>query len=141
METVFTPWQSLGGGLLIGLATVLLMALNGRIMGATGIISGAIFGGQDRWWRVALLTGMICGPLVVLLATGSWPDIQVPVSKPMILIGGFIVGIGVTLGSGCTSGHGVCGMARLSPRSIAATLTFMLTCALTLYVMRHIFGL
>lgn len=141
METDFTPWLSLTGGLLIGLASVLLMALNGRIMGATGIISGAIFGGQDRWWRVALLAGMICGPVLVLLVTGSWPDIQVPVSKPMILIGGFIVGIGVTLGSGCTSGHGVCGMARLSPRSIAATLTFMLTCALTLYVMRHIFGL
>lgn len=141
METDFTPWLSLTGGLLIGLASVLLMALNGRIMGATGIISGAIFGGHDRWWRVALLAGMICGPVLVLLVTGSWPDIQVPVSKPMILIGGFIVGIGVTLGSGCTSGHGVCGMARLSPRSIAATLTFMLTCALTLYVMRHIFGL
>ena len=141
METVFTPWMSLAGGLLIGLASVLLMLFNGRIMGATGIISGAIFGGYDRWWRVALLAGMICGPFLVLAATGAWPAIQVPVSKPMILIGGFIVGVGVTLGSGCTSGHGVCGMARLSPRSIAATLTFMLTCALTIYIIRHVIGL
>lgn len=141
METIFTPWQSLAGGLLIGLASVGLMALNGRIMGATGILSGAIFGGADRWWRVALLAGMLCGPLLVLLITGDWPTIQVPVSNTMIIIGGILVGLGVTFGSGCTSGHGVCGMARLSLRSIVATITFMITCAATLYVLRHVIGL
>lgn len=146
METEFTPVASLLGGGLIGFASVLLMLVIGRIMGATGILTGAMFGGSEtrglhgRDWRLALLAGMMTGPLVVLLATGSMPAIEVPVSMPMLLIGGLIVGVGVTYGSGCTSGHGVCGMARLSPRSIVATLTFMLTTGITVYVVRHVFG-
>jgi hypothetical protein len=83
---------------------------------------------------------MVSGPLAVLAMTGRMPVVQVPVSMPMLLVGGFIVGIGVTFGSGCTSGHGVCGIARLSPRSIAATLTFMLTTGATVYVVRHVLG-
>jgi uncharacterized protein len=142
IETAFTPWQSLGGGVLIGLASVLLMLALGRIMGATGILAGifAPASAADFGWRVALLLGMVTGPMVYLLATGGMPEITVPVSMPMLLIGGFIVGIGVTYGSGCTSGHGVCGMARLSPRSIVATLTFMATTAATVFVVRHVIG-
>ena len=142
METVFTPWQSLGGGVLIGLASVLLMLAVGRIMGATGVLAGIFAPASmaDFSWRVALLAGMVTGPTVYLLATGGMPEINVPVSMPMLLIGGFIVGVGVTYGSGCTSGHGVCGMARLSPRSIAATLTFMATTAATVFVIRHVIG-
>jgi len=142
IETAFTPLQSLGGGALIGLAAVLLMATMGRIMGATGILAGLIkpAGMLDWSWRAAVLAGMISGPLAVLVLSGNMPAVQVPVSTPMLIVGGFLVGIGVTFGAGCTSGHGVCGMARLSPRSIAATITFMITTGLTVYVIRHVLG-
>ncbi len=142
METVFTPFQSLGGGALIGLASVMLMAFMGRIMGATGILAGLLQPADlsDWSWRAAVVAGMVSGPAVMLLVTGQFPAIQVPISTGMLVVGGFIVGIGVTLGSGCTSGHGVCGMARLSPRSIVATLTFMLTTGLTVFVIRHVLG-
>lgn len=141
METVFTPWQSLGGGVLIGAASILLMATLGRIMGATGVLAGLFnpTSASDFQWRAAVLLGMVTGPIAVLAITGSMPVVQVPISTPMLVIGGFIVGLGVTFGSGCTSGHGVCGMARLSPRSIAATLTFMATTGVTVYVIRHVF--
>jgi len=142
METEFTPFASLAGGALIGVAAVLLMAVLGRIMGATGILAGALMpqGRGEIGWRVAILAGMASGPLAVLALTGAMPAVQVPVSLPMLVIGGLIVGVGVTYGSGCTSGHGVCGMARLSRRSIAATLTFMATTAITVYVVRHVIG-
>jgi uncharacterized membrane protein YedE/YeeE len=142
IETAFTPLQSLSGGALIGLAAVLLMATVGRIMGATGVLAGILQPANlsDWSWRVSVLAGMITGPVVVMLITGNFPQVKVQISTPMLVIGGIIVGIGVTFGGGCTSGHGVCGMARLSPRSIAATLTFMLTTALTVYAVRHIFG-
>ena len=142
METVFTPWQSLGGGALIGLAATLLMFTLGRVMGATGILAGVLTPSAypEGRWRLAVLLGMISGPIVVLAVTGQMPAVQVPVSMPMLLGGGLIVGIGVTLASGCTSGHGVCGMARLSRRSIAATLTFMATTGLTVFVVRHVLG-
>jgi hypothetical protein len=142
METQFTPYASLAGGVLIGLSAVALMALAGRIMGATGILAGAVIdrpkGNTD--WRWALLAGMASGPLLVFILTGQMPAVDVPVSLPMLLIGGVIVGIGVSFGGGCTSGHGVCGMARLSQRSIIATLTFMLTTFATVYLVRHVFG-
>ncbi len=142
IETVFTPFQSLGGGALIGLAAVLLMAVLGRVMGATGILAGFMQPTtlSDWSWRAAILLGMVTGPATVLLFTGQFPAVQVPVSTPMLAIGGFIVGVGVTFGGGCTSGHGVCGMARLSQRSLVATGTFMLTTAITVFVIRHIFG-
>ncbi len=142
IETAFTPIQSLGGGALIGLAAVLLMATMGRIMGATGILAGVIqpTGLSDWSWRAAVLAGMISGPITVMLITGQMPAVQVPVTTPMLIIGGVLVGIGVTFGAGCTSGHGVCGMARLSHRSIAATLTFMLTTGITVFVVRHLIG-
>ncbi|MBF9046851.1 YeeE/YedE family protein [Rhodobacterales bacterium LSUCC0031] len=142
IETAFTPLASLGGGALIGLASVLLMLTIGRVMGATGVLAGVIAPSswQDASWRIALLLGMVTGPTVYWLISGRMPEITVPVSTPMLLIGGFIVGIGVTYGAGCTSGHGVCGMARLSPRSIAATLTFMATTVVTVFLVRHVFA-
>ncbi|WP_336423310.1 YeeE/YedE family protein [Roseovarius sp. D0-M9] len=142
IETAFTPLQSLGGGALIGLAAVLLMAVLGRIMGATGIVAGLLqpAGLADWSWRAATLAGMISGPIAYLLITGQVPALQIPVSTPMLIVGGFLVGIGVTFASGCTSGHGVCGMARLSPRSFAATLTFMLATGITVFVIRHVVG-
>lgn len=140
IETAFTPWASLSGGILIGVAATLLMLVLGRVMGATGVLAGLVqpSSGQDFAWRAALLAGMVTGPAVVWLITGQMPAVQVPVSTVALVIGGLIVGIGVTFGSGCTSGHGVCGMARLSPRSIVATLTFMAATFATVFVVRHV---
>ncbi len=140
MATEFTPWASLLGGVLIGLASVLLMLFHGRIMGATGILSGILFpaGARDWAWRVMVVLGMIAAPGVMWLASGAFPPVQPVVSVPLQVLGGVLVGIGVTFGSGCTSGHGVCGMARLSPRSIVATAVFMTATAATVFVLRHV---
>ena len=141
-ETEFTLWMSLGGGILIGLAATLLMLVQGRIFGATGVLAGLVqpTSSTDFTWRAVLLGGMVSGPLVILALIGAMPTVTVPVSNTMLIVGGLIVGIGGTFGSGCTSGHGVCGMARLSPRSLAATLTFMATTGATVYVVRHVIG-
>ncbi len=139
MTTEFTPITSLAGGVLIGAAAVLLMLFHGRIAGATGILSGLLFG-PDRGWRAAFIAGMATAPLLMMAATGRMPDIQVPVSTLALAAGGFIVGVGVTFGGGCTSGHGVCGLARLSRRSIAATLMFMASAGLTVFIVRHVIG-
>jgi uncharacterized membrane protein YedE/YeeE len=136
------PVASAVGGVLIGLAAVALMLTLGRIAGATGIMSGLFFpaGSPDWLWRAAMIAGMISA-LPVMYVAGLGPvEINVPVSPPMLAAGGVIVGVGVVLGSGCTSGHGVCGLARLSPRSLAATLTFMASTAATVLVVRHILG-
>ena len=142
MITEFTPRQSLFGGGLIGLASVLLMLTLGRVMGATGILAGVLIpsSSSDWTWRAVLIAGMATAPFLYHLATGGFPEITVPVSTPMLMVGGLLVGIGVTFGGGCTSGHGVCGNARLSPRSIAATITFMITCAATVFIIRHVVG-
>lgn len=142
MTTEFTPYAALVGGAMIGTASVLLMLLHGRIFGATGILAGILFpaGARDWSWRVMVVLGMVSAPLVYLLFAAHFPPIQSVASVPWQVVGGFLVGIGVTIGSGCTSGHGVCGMARLSKRSIMATLTFMASTALTVYVMRHVLG-
>ena len=140
--TEFTPWASLAGGALIGLAAVLAMALNGRILGATGILAGAVLGRKpgDTLWRWIMLAGMVSGPAALWLFTGTRPEVTVPdpVTMPALVIGGLLVGIGVCLGSGCTSGHGVCGLARLSRRSLVAVPTFMASTFATVYVLRHI---
>lgn len=142
METAFTPLASLSGGVLIGIAATLLMLLLGRVLGATGILAGVLqpASGSDLAWRAALIAGMVTGPSVVWLAFGQMPEVQVPVSTLSLVLGGLIVGVGVTFGGGCTSGHGVCGMARLSPRSIAATATFMAFTFATVFVIRHVIG-
>jgi hypothetical protein len=140
--TEFTPILSFAGGLLIGLASVALMAMHGRIAGINGIVGGILSTqiNADWAWRGAFLAGMIASPLVLLGVTGQMPQISVPSSPAVLLAGGFLTGLGATFGSGCTSGHGVCGMSRLSARSIVATLTFMATAAATVFVTRHFFG-
>ena len=142
MITEFTPVASLIGGILIGLSAVLLMAFQGRVFGATGILAGFMnpSNSSDWAWRAALLAGMVTAPALYAVFAGEFPAIDVPVSRLALIVGGLIVGIGVTYGSGCTSGHGVCGMARLSPRSIVATVTFMITTGITVYVVRHVLG-
>lgn len=142
METAFTPFTSFGGGLLIGLGAVMLMGGMGRILGATGVLSGLIFAETrpEFSWRAAMVIGMILAPGLIYLATGAMPALDVPVSAPMVALGGVIVGLGASLGSGCTSGHGVCGLSRLSVRSLVAVPTFMLTAAITVYVTRHLIG-
>jgi len=134
--------MSFGGGLAIGLAAVLLMLGLGRIFGATGILSGAIFfeNRDELSWRVALIIGMVLAPGLIFVVSGTIPTIEVPVSPVMIVIGGVIVGLGASLGSGCTSGHGVCGLSRLSVRSIVAVPTFMATAAITVFLVRHVLG-
>lgn len=143
MDTAFTPLQSLLGGALIGLAAVLMMLLLGKIMGATGILSGALLpaGEGERGWRLATLLGMVSSPLVYLLISGARPTVDVPLPTPLIIVGGVLVGIGVTLGSGCTSGHGVCGLARLSKRSAVAVAIFMICTFITVYVVRHVLSI
>lgn len=136
--TEFTPLQSAFGGALIGLSAVLLMALLGRVAGMTGILSGAIFG-PDRGWRLAFLAGAIAAP-ILMGALGAGIAFDSPVPRPLLVLGGLLVGIGVSYGGGCTSGHGVCGNARLSPRSLVATVTFMLSAGITVYVIRHLIG-
>lgn len=137
MITEFTPWLSLGGGVLIGLSAILLMWLNGRIAGMTGILFGIIPPFAPDWaWRAAFIAGAVIAPLA-WIAFGNPIDFSVPVSNAALVVGGLIVGVGVTFGGGCTSGHGVCGMARLSPRSIVATIVFMIATFITVYVIRH----
>lgn len=138
--TEFTPFASLAGGVLIGLSAVLLMALHGRIAGMTGILSGVVPPLTGDWpWRAAFLVGAVVAPLIYLIAGNAIP-FSVPVPPALLAVGGLIVGIGVTFGAGCTSGHGVCGIARLSPRSVVATVVFMISAFVTVYVIRHLIG-
>lgn len=140
--TEFTPLQSLAGGALIGVATVLLMAVHGRIAGITGVLSGLLPPAiaKDWQWRLAFLGGMIMAPIVYRAIMGITVPFVSSASAGTLLLGGMIVGIGVTYGSGCTSGHGVCGLARFSPRSLAAVVTFMTSTAATVFLARHVLG-
>ena len=140
MITDFTPYASLFGGILIGLGAVILMAFNGRIAGMTAMLGGVLEPkSPDSPWRLAYLAGAIAAPLIATLL-GAEFSFASPTAGVLLAIGGVIVGIGVTYGSGCTSGHGVCGLARLSPRSLVATLTFMATTFATVTLIRHGFG-
>ena len=138
----FRPLDMENIPLLIGLGAVLLMLGLGRIFGATGVLSGAIFAEsrEEMSWRLALIAGMILAPVLIFAITGAMPALTVPVSPAMIAVGGVIVGLGASLGSGCTSGHGVCGLSRLSVRSLVAVPTFMATAAITVFLVRHVFG-
>lgn len=140
MTTNFTPIEALLGGSLIGLAAVALMALHGRIAGMTGIVGGLISPKGDWAWRVAFLLGAVAAPIGILLLTGASVPLQADLPPLAIVGGGLLVGVGVSFGGGCTSGHGVCGMARLSTRSIVATLTFLATTFATVFVVRHLVG-
>lgn len=126
--THFTPLSSFGGGLLIGLAAVLLIHFCGRIAGISGILSGVL--SKPEGWRIAFLAGLVGSPLLYSLFF-PLPGINVQTSWPMIIVAGLLVGVGTRLGSGCTSGHGVCGLSRFSKRSLIATLTFMVTGMIT----------
>ena len=136
VPTEFTPWASLGGGVLIGVSAVMVMALFGRIAGIVGITAGAA-AGADRGWRIAFILGLLAAPLLWGLASGGFPAQSVSDNLSGMAFAGLLVGVGTALGSGCTSGHGVCGLARLSGRSLAAVLTFMAFAALTVFVLRH----
>ena len=139
--TDFTPLMSLLGGTLIGLSAVLLMAFNGRIAGMTGILTGLLPPVAADWpWRAAFIAGAIVAPLLILAVSSEAIGFDSPVPTPWLAVSGLVVGVGVYFGSGCTSGHGVCGMARLSPRSIAATAIFMATATATVFVVRHVLG-
>ncbi|HAF01960.1 MAG TPA: YeeE/YedE [Methylophilaceae bacterium] len=137
----FTPVSALLGGAMIGTATSILILCNGRIAGISGIIGGLIkVTHADRIWRIAFIVGLISAPLIWQMFT-VLPEITISASPGLLILSGLIVGFGTRLGSGCTSGHGICGISRLSLRSIVATLTFMLTGFVTVYVMRHLLGL
>ena len=137
----FSPISAAIGGALIGLAAVLLMLFNGRIAGVTGIADGLINPRtDDRLWRLAFIVGLIAAPLAAALVGHAVPMPQMPASYAVIAVAGLLVGFGTRLGNGCTSGHGICGIARLSPRSIVATLVFMIAAIVVVALMRHVIG-
>jgi uncharacterized membrane protein YedE/YeeE len=135
----FTPVPAFAGGLLIGLSAIIMLLFNGQITGISGIMDGIVTSSKsgDRVWRVYFLLGLVLGGYLFKLIM---PDSFIPrdgFSLVLLITGGFIVGIGTRMGSGCTSGHGICGIARFSRRSILATVIFMLTGAITVYLIRH----
>lgn len=136
----FTPWTSLAGGVLIGLAASLFIVVNGRIAGVSGLLAGLLRPGSEGWAEKGLfLAGLVLAPLL-WRAFGDWPQAEFRVRLPGLMLAGLLVGIGTRYGSGCTSGHGVCGMSLLSLRSLIATSSFIASGVATVYVMRHLLG-
>ncbi len=136
--THFTPWTSLAGGILIGAAAAMLVLLNGRIAGISGIVGGLLTPRRaDIGWRLAFVAGLFAAPLLVTVF-GQTPMPRIDAGFGMLAAAGLLVGIGTSYGSGCTSGHGVCGLSRLSPRSLAATAAFMLAGIATVFLARHV---
>ncbi|WP_205704564.1 YeeE/YedE family protein [Janthinobacterium tructae] len=134
----FTPWASLAGGMLIGLSAAVFVLFNGRIAGISGILGGLLeWPKGDIAWRVAFLAGLIGAPLVYG-AVLTLPEVRIDADFPTLIIAGLLVGVGTRYGSGCTSGHGVCGLSRMSPRSLVATVAFMLAGFATVFVVRHL---
>ncbi|MBX9774043.1 MAG: YeeE/YedE family protein [Xanthobacteraceae bacterium] len=137
----FTPLSAAIGGALIGLASLLLMLLLGRVAGISGIAAGILgIGSLDRGWRLAFIAGLILAPVAAMLAGYAVPAPTMPASWFIVITAGFLVGFGARLGGGCTSGHGICGIARFSKRSIAATLVFMGAAVIVVALMRHVVG-
>ena len=145
----FTPWSSLAGGVMLGLAAALFVLLNGRILGISGILGGLRLRGHgagDRAWRVSFLLGLLAAPLLWMAGEGwglAQPGLMIDAMVidadwGMLIAAGLLVGLGTRYGAGCTSGHGVCGLSRLSPRSLVATMAFMGAGFATVYVLRHI---
>lgn len=136
----FTPWASLAGGALLGLAASLLVLLNGRVLGISGIVGGLLRPkAGETGWRLALVAGLLIAPLVYgAIAPGGLPVPRIEAGTGVLVLAGLLVGVGTRYASGCTSGHGVCGLSRLSPRSLVATLAFMATGFATVYVVRHL---
>ena len=137
----FTPWPALAGGALIGLAAALFVLFNGRIAGISGVLGGLLrpLALGDGAWRVAFVAGLLLAPLAYL-GFAAWPTVVVSASWGTLVLAGLLVGVGTRYGAGCTSGHGVCGISRLSPRSLAATACFMAAGFATVYVLRHLLG-
>lgn len=138
--TPFTPIASLIGGALIGLSAVMLMALTGRVAGVSGIAARLFppYADHELAGRIAFLAGLVVAPVVMLVATGRLPVQTIQANTTLLILAGFLVGFGSVLGNGCTSGHGVCGISRLSLRSVVATITFMAVGILTVFVARHL---
>ena len=135
--THFTPWAALAGGVLLGLASALFVLLNGRILGISGIVGGLLRPrAGDMGWRLAFLLGMLVAPGLYWLVVGPMQP-RIDANWGMVVIGGLLVGVGTRYGSGCTSGHGVCGLSRMSPRSLVATLAFMGAGFVTVFLIRH----
>jgi len=135
----FTPIPSLLGGMMLGLAATLYVLLHGRILGISGIVSGLVHPKKEDWsWRLAFIIGLITAPFLAALFFGILPVIKVDASWLTVIIAGLRVGFGVQYGSGCTSGHGICGLSRLSPRSLVATLSFMTAGFLVVFIIRHL---
>lgn len=136
----FTPWSSLAGGLLIGAAAAAFILFNGRIAGISGILGGLLRpSGGDVGWRIAFLLGLVGAPLAYALFA-ALPAATVAAGELTLIAAGLLVGVGTRYGAGCTSGHGVCGLSRQSPRSLAATAAFMLAGFATVFVVRHLLG-
>ena len=137
----FTPYSGLGGGLLIGVAASWLILMNGRIAGVSSILGGAFTNlSGELVWRVAFLAGLVLGAAGVSAWNGAPPAIEIQASGASLIVAAFLVGVGTQMGAGCTSGHGICGIARLSPRSIVATAVFFVVAAATVFVIRHVVG-
>ena len=137
----FTPWSALAGGVLIGIAAAMFLLLNGRIAGISGVIGGLFHPLKgDVAWRAAFVLGLIGAPLAYLLFA-ALPTLQIDAPFGAVIVAGLLVGIGTRYGSGCTSGHGVCGLSRLSPRSVVATAAFMGAGFATVFVTRHLIGI
>lgn len=136
--TTFTPWSALTGGAIIGVAAVLFALFNGRVAGISGIVGGLLRPSFPDWaWRAAFVAGLVVAPFVYRLFAGP-PDLTIGADYPTLAIAGLLVGLGTRYGSGCTSGHGVCGVSRLSPRSLVATLAFMAAGFATVFATRHL---
>lgn len=136
----FTPWASLAGGVLIGVATAMFLLFNGRIAGISGILGGLLRPvAGDIGWRMAFVWGLLVAPLVYGLAA-PLPTVHIDADMTTLVVAGLLVGVGTRYGSGCTSGHGVCGLSRLSPRSMVATASFMLAGFVTVFIVRHLIG-
>lgn len=137
----FTPWSSLAGGALIGLAAAMFVLLNGRVAGISGVVAGLLKPiDGDVAWRAAFVLGLLAAPLIYGLVTAA-PTLRIDAGFGAIAVAGLLVGVGTRYGSGCTSGHGVCGLSRLSPRSLVATGAFMGAGFVTVFVIRHLFNL
>ncbi len=137
----FTPWSALVGGMLIGLAAALFALLNGRVAGISGVLGGLFKPTRgDIGWRVAFVGGLVSASLVYNLFA-ALPAMQIDAGYAALVVAGLLVGVGTRYGAGCTSGHGVCGLSRLSPRSLVATLAFMGAGFLTVFVLRHLFSI
>lgn len=140
IETTFTPVASLAGGALIGLAAVLLMLFQGRIAGISGILSQLLppAANGETPGRLALVAGLVLAPLVAYATTSAWQVPQITATIPVLVVAGLLVGFGSVWGNGCTSGHGICGLSRLSLRSLIAVATFMASAIATVFVVRHL---